>query len=206
MNSHEESVEEPIQEVPSSASPPLMDTPIETTETVVKSEEVIPPETVDFSKEGLVKNLKPQENKYWRFAFKNEEHSKLLKDTIELIPNLNLTATFEIKQNTPDITIKKDVVEDNEHSGIEVGKINLLLCDRRDANLPEKYYCKVYFYHFKDQAIYQAVRAAVINFFDNLKSVNTPPKDVGGKRNKHKTHKKRRIVRRKKTSKRKQRK
>lgn len=206
MNSHEESVEESVHEVEASAPPPLIDIPAETTETVIKSEEEIPPETVDFSKEKLVGNLKPQENKYWRFTFKNEDHSRLLKDTIKQIPDLNLTATFEIKQNTPDITIKKDVVEDNEHSGIEVGKINLLLCDRRDANLPEKYYCKVYFYHFKDQAIYQAVRAAVINFFDNLKSVNTPSKDIGGKRNKHKTHKKRRIVRRKKTSKRKQRK
>jgi hypothetical protein len=186
-----------IEEVVASAPPPI-DTVVETSEPIKKPDEEIPAETVEFSREKVINNLKPQENKYWRFSFKNENHTKLLENTIKQIPELNLTVNFEMKQNTPDITIKQ--------GDSEVGKINLLLCDRRDANLPEKYYCKVYFYHFKDQQIYQAVKAAVVNFFDNLKSFNTPLKDIGGKRNKHRTYKKKRIVRRKKTSKRKQRK
>jgi hypothetical protein len=156
----------------------------------------IPPETIEFSKENTLNNLKPQENKYWRFAFKKNEHMNLLENTIKNI-GLNLTVVFEMKQNTPDISILQG---DNE-----VGKINLLLCDRRDANLPDKYYCKVYFYHFKDQEIYQAVKAAVVNFFENLKSNNTPLKEYGGKRKKGRTNKKRNM-KRKKTMKRKLRK
>lgn len=164
----------------------------------------IPAETIEFSKENIANSLKPQENKFWRFTFKDNANTNLFKNAIEKIPELSLTVNFEIKQNTPDVSIKQG---ENE-----VGKINLILCDRRDANLPEKYYCKVYFYHFKDQRIYQAVKTAVINFFDNFKSnnksnnkTNNISKKEGGKRKICRTYKRRNIIRRKKTSKRKQR-
>ena len=190
------------EEVIASAPPPMADISEEPAVNNSKqTEEEIPAETIDFSKENITNNLKPQENKFWRFTFKSSENTNSFKNAIEKIPELSLTVNFEIKQNTPDVTIKQG---ENE-----VGKINLFLCDRRDANLPEKYYCKVYFYHFKDQKIYQAVKTAVINFFDNFKSNNKTNNNTsmktGGRRKMIRTYKKKHIIRRKKTSKRKQR-
>jgi len=149
-------------------------------ETVSESETVIEPETVEFSK-NIVNQLKPQESKYWRFSFKNEANTNRLKSVIESIHGL--TVEFGVSQNTPDITIKQ-----GENV---VGKINLLLCDRRDANLPEKYYCKVYFYHFKNPALYEAVKTAIVNLFEGLKQ-------TGGKRNKKRITIKRKSIRHKK--------
>ena len=129
------------------------------------------------------------------FSFKNEENKNQLTQTLQNIPGYDrLTVEYGLPQNTADITLKMndDVV----------GKIHLLLCDRRDANLPERYYCKIYFYHFKNQELFDAVKTAVVNFFENFKSGENKQ---GGKRNKPhrkvKTHKKKRINRRKKTSK-----
>lgn len=141
-------------------------------------EEEIPPETVEIAKAHIINHLKPQENKYWRFTFKNDLNTARLKSLIESIPEYNLTVDFETPQNKPDIVLKQD--------GNIIGKINLLLCDRRDANLPEKYYCKLYFYHFKNPELYNAVKTAVVNFFENFKG-----NALGGKR---KTHKKRRSI------------
>lgn len=152
-------------------------------------EKEIQPEIVEISRDHIINHLKPQENKYWRFSFKNESNTTRLKTLLQSIPEYNLTVDFETPQNKPDIVLKQD--------GIIVGKINLLLCDRRDANLPEKYYCKLYFYHFKNPQLYEAVKAAAVNFFENFKG------DVsGGKRKTHKKHKKRRITYKKKTIKR----
>lgn len=160
-----------------------------------ETEKEIPAETIEISNKSVISNLKPQENKYWHFSFKNEANKNELTQILQNIPGYNLTVEYGIPQNTPDITLK---INDNI-----VGKLHLLLCDRRDANLPEKYYCKIYFYHFTNQKIFEAVKMTVINFFENFK---TGENKIGGKfkkiYKKTKTHKKRRINRRKKTSKR----
>jgi hypothetical protein len=171
----------------------------EIVESAPPPEEEILPETVEISNKQILNHLKPQESKYWRFSFKNDTNTNRLKGVIESIPKYNLTVKFETKQDTPDITIK-----DGQN---EVGKINLLLCDRRDANMPEKYYCKLYFYHFKNNDLYQAVKSAVVNLFENFKGVSSL-REQGGARHKstkkhHRTHKKRRNIRRKKTLRRK---
>ena len=155
-------------------------------------------ETIEIPKQNIIMYLKPQINKYWRFTFKNEANVDQLKKIIETTSNYGLTVEFGEAQNTPDITIKQGEVV--------IGKINLLLCDRRDANLPEKYYCKLYFYHFKNNELYQDIKSAVVNYFMNFKRVILPKrviiqKRVEGKRNK--THRKKRNIRRKKTLKRK---
>lgn len=176
----------------SSAPPPIETTSSETKMPETITSEEIEPETVEFSK-NVVNQLKPQENKYWRFSFKNEANTNRLKSVIESIPEYGLTVDFGVPQNTPDITIKQGETI--------VGKINLLLCDRRDANLPEKYYCKIYFYHFKNPALYQAVKTATVNLFEGLKA---PIKETGGKRNRKRTTiKRKRIGHKKKTMRRK---
>ena len=162
---------------------------------IPETEQEIPAETIEISNKSVVNHLKPQENKYWHFSFKNEENKNQLTQTLQNIPGYSLTVEYGLPQNTPDITLKmNDEV---------VGKIHLLLCDRRDANLPEKYYCKIYFYHFTKPELYQVVKTAVVNFFENFKSAENKQ---GGKRNKPnrklKTQKRKRINRRKRTSKR----
>jgi hypothetical protein len=177
----------------SSAPPPIEQSVPEITDS---EEKEIEPETVEISKQNIINHLKPQENKYWRFSFKNEANTNRLKSVIESIPEYGLTVDFGTPQNTPDITIKQgnDVV----------GKINLLLCDRRDANLPEKYYCKIYFYHFKNSALYEAVKASVVNLFETFKGATIPSKGAGGKRHRKRiTIKRKRTVNKKKSLKRK---
>lgn len=154
----------------------------------------IPAETIEISeKEKVLPHIKPQESKYWHFTFDDANKNKLT-NILQNVPGYNLTVEYGLAQNTPDITLK-----DKESNDI-MGKIHLLLCDRRDANLPEKYYCKLYFYHFKKPELFQAVKTSLVNFFENFKPV------TGGKQRKlhkkHRTHKKKRIVRRKKTAKR----
>jgi hypothetical protein len=179
--------------VMSSAPPPIEQSAPEIT---VAEEKEIEPETVEISKQNIINHLKPQENKYWRFSFKNEANINRLKSAIESIPEYGLTVDFGVPQNTPDITIKQGEKV--------VGKINLLLCDRRDANLPEKYYCKIYFYHFKNSALYQAVKSGVVNLFESFKGANRSLKEMGGKRNKKRgTVKRKRNLNKKKSMKRK---
>jgi hypothetical protein len=163
-------------------------------ETSIPENKEIQPETIEFSK-NIVNHLKPQENKYWRFSFKNEIN---MNDLIKAIKGIqsNLTVEFGIPQNTPDIIIK-------EPSGETIGKINLLLCDRRDANMPEKYYCKIYFYQFKNSNQYDSIKTAVVNFFENLKRPSMVSKETGGKRNRKRgTIKRKRYVNKKKSMKR----
>ncbi len=143
----------------------------------MQGKDVIPAETVEILNKGIIVHLKPQENKYWHFMFKNEENNKKMTSLLENIPNYRLTVEYGITQNTPDITLIMN--------GEVVGKIHLLLCDRRDANLPEKYYCKLYFYHFNNLQLFQAVRSTLVNFFMNFKTSNVSDrKMIRNKRNK----------------------
>lgn len=158
---------------------------------IPETEQEIPAETVEISNKNVINYLKPQETKYWHFSFKNESNQNQLTQLLQNIPNYSLTVEYGIPQNKPDITLKMN--------DIVVGKIHLLLSDRRDVNLPEKYYCKIYFYHFTKPELFQAVKTSLVNFFENFK-----PNKIGGKRNKKsKTQKKKYNIRRKKTTKRK---
>ncbi len=126
-------------------------------------------ETIEISNKSIIPHLVPQESKFWHFTLNGANKEQLTK-TLESIPEYRLTVEYGIPQNTPDITLKMN--------GEVVGKIHLLLCDRRDANLPEKYYCKLYFYQFKNKELYSKVKTTLVNFFENFKSI------TGGKRSK----------------------
>ena len=152
-----------------------------------ETEQEIPAETIEIANKNVINYLKPQENKYWHFSFKNESNQNQLTQTLQNIPDYALTVEYGVPQNKPDITLK---MNDNV-----VGKIHLLLSDRRDVNLPEKYYCKIYFYHFTNPELYQAVKTSLVNFFENFK-----PLKIGGKKNK--SFKKRTHIKRTHTKKR----
>jgi hypothetical protein len=167
----------------------------------------VEPETIEISgKEKILPHVEPQKIKYNRFRFKNDNNKSKLINTIQNIKG-NITVIIDDKetesQNKPDIILKEN--------GEVIGKINLLLCDRRDANLPEKYYIKLYFREFKDQGFYDKIKETLVNFFENFQHVNNqsrPPTSGGNRkkrRNPIRTHKKRKMEKRKKTSKRKHR-
>lgn len=173
----------------------LVETPVSPQSQEIVTQQEVPPETVEIAeKNSILGAIEPQDNKYWHFRFKNEANQNKLTEVIQDIPGYNLTVEYGVPQNTPDITIKQ--------GDKTVGKIHLLLCDRRDANIPEKYYCKIYFYHFYDQTLFETVKAAIINFFERFRNAKVPPKEQGGAKHRkraHRTHKKRRVQRRKKT-------
>ena len=41
---------------------------------IPETEQEIPAETVEISNKSIINYLKPQENKYWHFSFKNESN------------------------------------------------------------------------------------------------------------------------------------
>jgi len=129
--------------------------------------EEVKPVTIEIAnKKAVLRHVKPQESKYWHFKFSDPRHTNQMTNVLQNIQGYRLTVEYGVPINTADITLK--------HNGEVVGKIHLLLCDKRDANLPNKYYCKLYFYHFKNPQLFQAVKTALVNFFENFKTVQKP--------------------------------
>lgn len=171
-------------------------------ETVSKPE----PETVEISEEAkrkILQLVKPQESKYNHFQFKLQADTDKLTNTLQNIPGHTITVSYGIPQSTPDITLSEN--------GKIVGKIHLLLCDRRDANKPEKYYVKLYFYHFTDSSLQEATKSALLSFFESFRNVKQNNKhnnklivEKGGMRKRNRRQITRKIKRsnRKKTNKR----
>jgi hypothetical protein len=122
-------------------------------------------ETIEISEQAekrILPHVKPQESKYNHFMFKDAKNTDRLTKLFETIPGHRITVKYGVPQSTPDITL----IEDDK----VIGKIHLLLCDRRDANKPDKYYVKLYFYHFKDNSTMNIVKENLINFFENFES------------------------------------
>ena len=118
------------------------------------------------NKKAVLRHVKPQESKYWHFKFSDPRHTNQMTNALQNIQGYRLTVEYGVPINTADITLK--------NNGEVVGKIHLLLCDKRDANLPNKYYCKLYFYHFKNPQLFQAVKTTLVNFFENFKTTQKP--------------------------------
>lgn len=144
-------------EIVASAPPP------EEPQNVTSSNKKPEPETVEVSEEvkkRVLQLVKPQESKYNHFQFKSQADTDKLTNVLQSIPGYSITVSYGIPQSTPDITLSEN--------GQTVGKIHLLLCDRRDANKPEKYYVKLYFYHFTDATLQEAVKSALLSFFESF--------------------------------------
>jgi hypothetical protein len=154
----------------------------------------VEPETIEIvNKAAVLPYVVPQKSKFWHFQFKDVNNQTELTKVLESIPEFGLTVEYGDTQKSPDITLKDRNTQDI------VGKIHLLLCDRRHANLPEKYYVKLYFYDFKDNQLYDAVKSKLTNFFENFKPITSNSAQQGGKKRskKHRTMKKRRVNRKK---------
>jgi hypothetical protein len=155
----------------------------------------VEPDTIEIvNKAAVLPYVKPQKSKFWHFEFISPENQKNLSNALTS-SNTDLTVEYGETQKSPDITLKR---------GSEiVGKIHLLLCDRRDANLPEKYYVKLYFYDFIDAGLYDNVKKSLLNFFENFKSSSNTAQQGGKKKRRHHRTMKKRRVNRKKTHRRK---
>jgi hypothetical protein len=153
----------------------------------------VEPETIEIiNKAAVLPYVVPQKSKFWHFQFKDANNQNELTKLLQSIPEFGLTVEYGETQKSPDITLKDAQTQDI------VGKIHLLLCDRRDANLPEKYYVKLYFYDFKSNQLYDAVKSKLTGFFENFKPVAANTQLGGRKRSKkHRTMKKRRVNRKK---------
>ena len=156
----------------------LINDKVQKTEQLEQSEEIaqleqleqleeVKPVTIEIAnKKAVLRHVKPQESKYWHFKFSDPRYTNQMTNVLQNIQGYKLTVEYGVPINTPDITLKLN--------GEVVGKIHLLLCDKRDANLPNKYYCKLYFYNFKNQQLFQAVKTALVNFFENFKTAQKP--------------------------------
>lgn len=151
----------------------------------------VEPDTIEIvNKAAVLPYVKPQKSKFWHFEFTSPDNQNKLSNVLTS-SNDSITVEYGETQKSPDITLKR---------GSEiVGKIHLLLCDRRDANLPEKYYIKLYFYDFTDNEFYDNIKKRLINFFENFKSNTITNQQQGGKKKRrhHRTMKKRRVNRKK---------
>jgi hypothetical protein len=147
----------------------------------------IPSETIEIANKNILKYLVPRENKKTHFTLDDINKNKLTI-TLESIPGYNLTVEYADKKDEPGVTLTIN--------GEIVGKIHFLLCDGPNVNLPDKYYCKLYFFQFKNQALYDKVKLTLINFFENFNGQNNTS---GGKRIKYNKRRitKRRIIKQK---------
>lgn len=157
---------EPDIPVSSSLTEPMVEQKPEEPERKSLPQDYVKADTIEISREAtenILKSVEKQPSKYWHFQFKNTKDKEDFTAALEHA-GYDLTVVYNEKQNTPDITL---LLKEQP-----VGKIHLLLCDRRDTNNKSKYYCKIHFYHFTDPNIYSAVKAAVVNYFEGFKSSN----------------------------------
>ena len=152
----------------------------------------VKPETVEIQNKTIIlPYVTSQSPRKKHFMFSNDADKERLSD---ILKNTGLTVEYSTVRDKPYISLMKD----NEL----VGKIHFLYYNE---NTPEDKYIKLYLFDFVDPDLYSTVKSKLVNFFENF----TPSKNLqGGNKRKsntkhHRTHKKRRNIRRKKTLRRK---
>jgi len=152
----------------------------------------VKPETVEIQNKTIIlPYVTSQSPRKKHFMFTNDADREQLSD---ILKNTGLTVEYSTVRDKPYITL----IKDNEL----VGKIHFLYYNE---NTPDDKYIKLYLFDFVDPDQYSTVKEELVKFFYNFK----PSKNLqGGNKRKsntkhHRTHKKRRNIRRKKTLRRK---
>ena len=96
------------------------------------------------------------------FQFKTKEMERRFQQMIEQIPHLTVRFDYG-REDKSDILL----VSSSDPTQI-VGKIHLLLVDRRDRGDPSKRYVKIHLFHMKDPQQFELVRQRVTNFFEKM--------------------------------------
>jgi len=134
-----------------------------------RTERVAPPERVDHMKGETLTMANPgrifpyimaQESTH--FQFKTKEMERRFQQMIEQIPDLTVRFDYG-REDKSDILL----VSSSDPTQI-VGKLHLLLVDRRDRGDPSKRYVKIHLFHMKDPQQFELVRQRVTNFFEKI--------------------------------------
>ena len=134
-----------------------------------RTERIAPPERVDHMKGETLTMANPgrifpyimaQESTH--FQFKTKEMERRFQQMIEQIPDLTVRFDYG-REDKSDILL----VSSSDPTQI-VGKLHLLLVDRRDRGDPSKRYVKIHLFHMKDPQQFELVRQRVTNFFEKI--------------------------------------
>ena len=134
-----------------------------------------------------------QSQPHTHFRLKHQsDREKLLHAIQNASTTVPIVASYDYgrKHNT-DIIIRK--VGDS-NSAKPIGKIHLLLFDRRDRYHSEKYYMKLHFFKFANDEVFNSVKQAVTDFFNRLDlteepySANRTPKNRNNRNNRTQKH------------------
>jgi len=125
------------------------------------------------------------------FQFKTKEMERRFQQMIEQIPDLTVRFDYG-KEDKSDILL----VSSSDPTQI-VGKLHLLLVDRRDRGDPSKRYVKVHLFHMKDPQQFEHVRQRVTDFFEKMgpsTRTSTTRMPMTESQKKRVQHKRRRVI------------
>ena len=124
------------------------------------------------------------------FQFKTKEMERRFQQMIEQIPDLTVRFDYG-KEDKSDILL----VSSSDPTQI-VGKLHLLLVDRRDRGDPSKRYVKIHLFHMKDPQQFELVRQRVTNFFEKMgqSRTSTTRMPMTESQKKQVQHKRRRVI------------
>ena len=124
------------------------------------------------------------------FQFKTKEMERRFQQMIEQIPDLTVRFDYG-REDKSDILL----VSSSDPTQI-VGKLHLLLADRRDRGDPSKRYVKIHLFHMKDPQQFELVRQRVVDFFEKMHPVRTSTTrmPMTGSQKTRVQHKRRRMI------------
>jgi hypothetical protein len=108
-----------------------------------------------------------QAQPHTHFRLKQKSDRQQLLHTIEGASTMGpIVASYDYgRKYDTDIIIRK---KGESNSTKPIGKIHLLLFDRRDRYNHEKYYIKLHFFQFANDTLFDSVKQAVTTFFNSL--------------------------------------
>jgi len=114
-----------------------------------------------------------QSQPHTHFRLKHQSDREKLLDAIQnASTTVPIVASYDYgRKHDTDIIIRK--VGDS-NSAKPIGKIHLLLFDRRDRYHSEKYYMKLHFFKFANDELFNSVKQAVTDFFNSLNLTDEP--------------------------------
>ena len=124
------------------------------------------------------------------FQFKTKEMERRFQQMIEQIPDLTVRFDYG-REDKSDILL----VSSSDPTQI-VGKLHLLLADRRDRGDPSKRYVKIHLFHMKDPQQFELVRQRIVDFFEKMHPVRTSTTrmPMTGSQKTRVQHKRRRMI------------
>ena len=125
------------------------------------------------------------------FQFKTKEMERRFQQMIEQIPDLTVRFDYG-REDKSDILL----VSSSDPTQI-VGKLHLLLVDRRDRGDPLKRYVKIHLFHMKDPQQFELVRQRIIGFFEKIGQpvrTSTTRMPMTGSQKTRVQHKRRRMI------------